>query len=874
MAEPFNPYHEWLGVPALERRPNHYQLLGIPLFEDAPQVIDNAADRQMAHLRTFQSGSRAADSQRVLNEVAAARICLLKPEFKAAYDAQLRVALSHRPTGIRKAIPLDPASIAGHVRSESVSPTAAAPEVTNSLVGGDSLPSANRGSGGRRRASRGKKSGFNGPGAYTAAVLVVGLIGLATILWIRANNWQIQLVDADSAKVARKPDKHSESDPAGQRDKSPAAAPGRDEPAGRAHASRAGESQAGIVADNRPPVSPGPDPLGQAAGDPPRESPAGAAASETTAAPRPSNASAARDSEKPAPANARTRWVHPGGNFSRVDGDQWAELIPDGSTKRLMAVARLPDYVELHGDNGMTHVRLYSDRCDVSFRPFLTSASFYRGGWEPGGIPEDDSPRASSDSEGLNQPVDTSEQTPQTWRYTFDRPADGWNKPGFRDAAWKTGPGRFGSDSPTPWDTSDIWLRREFELTDLNTVPSIVRAYHDDDAEIYINGVLAAQLNQLATSYIQTEVSSAARSACRQGRNVLAVHCHNLEGSQYIDVGLVDLVPPPKSRPLKEVITLRGKPIDLLKMLDIERDVFQGHWSLQDGVLTSPAEIFARLQIPYAPPAQYSLTIVGEREAGADLAIGLVVAGKQIAVVFDGWGGTVTGIDEIDGKRADANPTTIRIDNILGNRREYKIVCNVQPGGFDVQLNDASLLSWSGAPSQLSVARCWAMPRQDQLFLATGAVHRIRAMTLVPLSTQANGPEQAAGDPTSAELAKAIQAYHAALEKAKEKLLVALDSEVKKLQANDSPTADQQVQMIEQLEAERTAFDSDSSKTPESPAMRDSVSSYRTAVSAAKAKCVPAFNKAIKAYQKKKDLDNSKRVLKELDEFRHLPPGM
>ena len=57
-------------------------------------MIDSAADRQMAHLRTFQSGKHGDLTQRLLNEVAAARICLLDPKKRAAYDQQLRAKLA------------------------------------------------------------------------------------------------------------------------------------------------------------------------------------------------------------------------------------------------------------------------------------------------------------------------------------------------------------------------------------------------------------------------------------------------------------------------------------------------------------------------------------------------------------------------------------------------------------------------------------------------------------------------------------------------------------------------------------------------------------------------------------------------------------
>ena len=79
MSEKFDPYHEWLGIPASEQPPHHYRLLGIPPFEESPTVIENAADQRMAHLRTFQTGKHAAESQRLLNEVAAAKSLPAQP---------------------------------------------------------------------------------------------------------------------------------------------------------------------------------------------------------------------------------------------------------------------------------------------------------------------------------------------------------------------------------------------------------------------------------------------------------------------------------------------------------------------------------------------------------------------------------------------------------------------------------------------------------------------------------------------------------------------------------------------------------------------------------------------------------------------------
>lgn len=90
----FDPYHNWLGIPPVEQPPNLYRLLGITLYEADPEVIELAADQRMSHLRTFQAGPHTLLSQALLNETAAARLCLLNASAKARYDAELLRQLS------------------------------------------------------------------------------------------------------------------------------------------------------------------------------------------------------------------------------------------------------------------------------------------------------------------------------------------------------------------------------------------------------------------------------------------------------------------------------------------------------------------------------------------------------------------------------------------------------------------------------------------------------------------------------------------------------------------------------------------------------------------------------------------------------------
>ncbi len=78
------------GISPKDQPPDCYRLLGVDRFESDPDVIASAADQRMVHVRSFQAGKRSAVSQKLLNEIAAAKVCLFTAEKKAAYDRWLR----------------------------------------------------------------------------------------------------------------------------------------------------------------------------------------------------------------------------------------------------------------------------------------------------------------------------------------------------------------------------------------------------------------------------------------------------------------------------------------------------------------------------------------------------------------------------------------------------------------------------------------------------------------------------------------------------------------------------------------------------------------------------------------------------------------
>lgn len=85
----FDPYYKWLGIRPEHQPPDHYRLLGLDTFESDTDVIQSAAERQMAHIQSYKIGPQSDLSQRILNEIAKAKVCLLNPAKKSDYDRGL-----------------------------------------------------------------------------------------------------------------------------------------------------------------------------------------------------------------------------------------------------------------------------------------------------------------------------------------------------------------------------------------------------------------------------------------------------------------------------------------------------------------------------------------------------------------------------------------------------------------------------------------------------------------------------------------------------------------------------------------------------------------------------------------------------------------
>lgn len=156
---------------------------------------------------------------------------------------------------------------------------------------------------------------------------------------------------------------------------------------------------------------------------------------------------------------------------------------------------------------------------------------------------------------------------PQQWLYTFQAPRRGWQGEDFETKNWRRGFGGFGtkitpnSRVSTEWRSNDIWLRQSFELAAVPSKPALY-IYHDEDAEVFINGQQVAKLTGYVTEYQVVPLDKDAAALLKAGENLLAVHCHQTGGGQFIDVFVIDAdnvpkLPPPvmTTEPFKTELT-------------------------------------------------------------------------------------------------------------------------------------------------------------------------------------------------------------------------------------------------------------------------------------------------------------------------------
>jgi tetratricopeptide (TPR) repeat protein len=141
------------------------------------------------------------------------------------------------------------------------------------------------------------------------------------------------------------------------------------------------------------------------------------------------------------------------------------------------------------------------------------------------------------------------------WLYTSVPPDPNWSAPDFDDAAWTSVPALYGAATflprtpKTPIDIhTNLYLRRQFELTNTHLGTLVVEINHHHDAQVFLNGDALAPTADWNDTWTTLRSPRIGKPKLRNGRNVLAVHCQDADGGAPIDVALYVTHEPDRGR--------------------------------------------------------------------------------------------------------------------------------------------------------------------------------------------------------------------------------------------------------------------------------------------------------------------------------------
>ncbi len=127
-------------------------------------------------------------------------------------------------------------------------------------------------------------------------------------------------------------------------------------------------------------------------------------------------------------------------------------------------------------------------------------------------------------------------------RYTETQPSGSWETAQFNDSGWKNGTAPFGDNNSadkTFWKSKNIWVRRNFDLKELNFKKIYLKISHDDNVEVFLNGEKIYTKNGWNDKYEYIELNDSVKNRLKNSNNVLAIHCENTAGGAHLDAGLV-----------------------------------------------------------------------------------------------------------------------------------------------------------------------------------------------------------------------------------------------------------------------------------------------------------------------------------------------
>lgn len=179
--------------------------------------------------------------------------------------------------------------------------------------------------------------------------------------------------------------------------------------------------------------------------------------------------------------------------------------------------------------------------------------------------------------------------------------------------------------------------------------------------------------------------------------------------------------------------------LNLLRAIDPKQDGVKGAWTLEGRNLVGQEDGPMLLQIPYAPPEEYDLTVTVTRRGGYDaIMLGLVGGGVQFNVILDGHAGDgcISGIELIDGKYVNQQADTPH-GRQINTDQTATILCQVRKSSTTVNVNGRKLVEYQGAYNRLGLSTFYHSPNTKALMVGGyGGKIEVGKIALQPITGQ------------------------------------------------------------------------------------------------------------------------------------------
>lgn len=174
--------------------------------------------------------------------------------------------------------------------------------------------------------------------------------------------------------------------------------------------------------------------------------------------------------------------------------------------------------------------------------------------------------------------------------------------------------------------------------------------------------------------------------------------------------------------------------VDLLKGIDTRKPV-SGLWQASGGRLVTPAVAHGRIVIACAPPEEYDLTVVVEKQKGSGaFYIGLPIRDKRFMVYLDGTDEVECGVHGV--------PSTIFREKMFKDAKPHLLTYHVRKQRFILVFDGKKVIDWQGADynaASLSLPERVEAPDKGLLLGVYETVYSISKLGLVYPNASTDG---------------------------------------------------------------------------------------------------------------------------------------